>query len=53
METLHAVHACILFVGYIPTSGLKPVSITDPDDPLTQIVIRVRPGFDVDLTQFN
>ena len=33
--------------------GWNRVNITDPDDPLTRIVIRVRPGSDPDLTRFN
>ena len=33
--------------------GWNWLSITDPDDPLTQIVIQVRPNPDQDVAWFN
>ena len=33
--------------------GWTRVGITGPDDPLTRIVMWVRPGFDLDVTRFN
>ena len=33
--------------------GWNQIIITNLDDPLTQIVIQVRPRYDLNLTQFN
>ena len=33
--------------------GCNWVTVTDPDDPLTCIVMRVRPGCDPDVTWYN
>ena len=50
--TNHIASMCIL-IDISISQGWNQVSITNPDDPLIQLVIRVRPGSDPDVNQFK